>query len=272
MKLTKPSGESPAPATPQLVRAKGGITGFAGILVGLSAKVLLIIIILATVAFSALPASASVACTVTVTPPHTVLTSTDTQLVFDIQNTGVVGIKWLRITLPFNEVAIAGSGVSGGWGTTTNADTITLTNQTLFPASIQQIRIIARTWYDTAPTGHWLVQTSSVRDGSNPVTCSGDTSFTVIQNPDIPTPTIQTLIERIEEAGFKPGLVTSLTTKIQAASLALEREHNHALPLALRILDAFQLQLRAQRNKGIPDATFGELRVLTQDIIQLISR
>lgn len=135
------------------------------------------------------------ACTASVTP-HDPEANVTVPLIFTINNTDSVEVKWIRVTRPFSGITFSGSELSPPWYTDWATESLTYRYyETSIPAggSISP-KITVDIGDIVGSSGNWMVQVSDDPVGADPYTCTGDLSFSITGGTDQTAPTISNLV------------------------------------------------------------------------------
>ncbi|HSX01850.1 MAG TPA: Ig-like domain-containing protein [Candidatus Saccharimonadia bacterium] len=123
-------------------------------------------------------------CTVNLSPTS-VAPGADTDFSFGIYDSDANPINWIQITRPAGSYVTLESGGASGWQADMTADTVTFSNGNLQPNGSQGFDVQALASSSPGGPVNWTVQASDAPDGSNPITCDGDTSLTIAVQPSI---------------------------------------------------------------------------------------
>lgn len=155
-------------------------------------KVIFILVFstLALFAFYNVPRAAVSSCSTSVTPTSVVINSSATLTFPTINNDSTNSYVWVRFTLPSSNFTITGGSAAGFNSTVNSATVITFTGGSIGPSSGQNFDVYITTGSSAASSASWTVQVSDNTGGSNPTTCSGNTSVSITSTALDTTPPI----------------------------------------------------------------------------------
>jgi peroxiredoxin len=119
-------------------------------------------------------------CSVSLSP-QTVNSGSDTFFSFSLYTTDGSAINWMQVTSPGSSYVTIESASASNWQTNIAGDTATFTGGNVPSGYGVGLTVEALASNTAAGPISWQVQASDSADGSNPTTCDGDTSFTIVQ-------------------------------------------------------------------------------------------
>ncbi len=117
------------------------------------------------------------------------------------------------------------------------------------------------------PTAGWTNITTSL-DTVNNILCGNTASFSDFAI--MTAPTIQDLIDKVQEMNLHQGIENSLDAKLQSAQEALNANNNGNSSTALNKLNSFINEVEAQRGNKISNSQADELHYFASNLIKLI--
>lgn len=140
--------------------------------------ILLAQVLIGSVGFSP-KAAALTSCTVSSLSPHQAPDGSQTGFLFTITSS-TDSIAWIQVTSPSANLSIANA--TSDWlpTVTFTSSTATFSGTAISPNNPIQVNIAANVTY--FPASNWTVQAADNSSGTNPLTCSGDTSISVYNN------------------------------------------------------------------------------------------
>src|SRR4030042_4658931 len=128
-------------------------------------------------------------CTASVLP-HSVAPTSTTDFQFQINNTDLNTIRWIKVTRPSLNFRIGGYQVNG-WSVNFTDITVPLREGALNPSESLSFIVQAKSGSLQAPAANWTVEASDDPNGANPLSCSGDLGTEISgEAPDTTPPTI----------------------------------------------------------------------------------
>jgi hypothetical protein len=143
------------------------------------------------------------ACSASVSPQSS-LAQTQTTFTIGLFNSGSQPITWIQVTRPFTDdyVTLQSASANGWQADVVDANTVVFSGGSLVPGASQGFDIQVMTGTATGSTVSWDVQASDDNGGTDPLQCSGDTSFTLTSG------TSPITISNIGVSGIGPTSVT----------------------------------------------------------------
>jgi hypothetical protein len=132
---------------------------------------------------SSVPVRAALSACDTEVSPHVVNLSSDTGFSFGLHNGDNSDVRWVQLTRPASGSFVLESASASGWDGNVSSDTVTFANGDLPIGSSQGFFFNAMASSQPTSTENWTVQISDNPDGSNAITCGGDTSITTSSSP-----------------------------------------------------------------------------------------
>lgn len=136
-------------------------------------------------------ASAQGTCTVDSLNPHD--TTTDTDFGFDFFVSSTETMQWVRVGSPNGNVQISDAS-SPDWSAQASTTQAIFSQGSVDPGNDTDLHVVAHV-ANYFPPASWSVQVSPNADGSNPISCGGDTQITVSDtNPPIISSVTSTIV------------------------------------------------------------------------------
>ena len=124
-------------------------------------------------------------CSVSLSP-QSMAPDSDNYFTFSLYDSDPNTIQWVQITAPTGGYLNVESAAGGGWTGNIASNVATLSGGSLSGGSSQVLFVDA--YVNSTPTSSpidWTVQASDDPGGANPITCSGDTSMSIVVQPSI---------------------------------------------------------------------------------------